>query len=1088
MKLNWNSSSILRRIFAAALSIMITLMGSATCVFAQEPQQVIRVGLFQNPVEIILLVVSGFAILIAALLFLLHKMYKTLYTDALTGHPNYRALSRDAVRLIGNHPEQYALVYMDIRRFKVINDTFGYAAGDSVLKKTADALLDFIGRSERVARLHSDVFVMLLHCDEQTTLPVRLELLSGRLSQLTFAPSDKIKPLYKAGIYPLNKDFGDLEVAFDRAHYAKDSITHLFSNTFVFYNDVIHIRALQEKELEDSMYTALNNGEFVPYYQPKVNALTEKVIGAEALVRWIHPEKGCLPPSEFIPFYEKNGFIVNIDLSIFEHVCCDMSQWIQADTQVVPISVNLSRRNIQNKELPHKLKEIADRHHVPSNLIELEITETEELEDLEAAVVFVENLRAYGFKISIDDYGTGYSSISFLQRLPMDALKLDRKFILNAMQSDKAEDIMRYLVSTMQKNGIRILCEGIETEKQRDFIIGLNCRFIQGFLYSPPLSQMEFESYLQDHGMELPSCLDDIPLIDFENNRLTGVEDFLTRTIPSWVMVCIVAQGYPIIYTSPNLFVELGYSQLEFKIATKGQYVNAVHPDDLPQTLALLEQWDSKQDITLQYRLRRKDGSYLWVREVNKHVLTVDGREALLGICTNITDIITMEQEKLTSPDAGIERAKLELALSLTGQTVLEYNIRTRIISLCGGSPTYGIEDGTVLDSVEDLFESGLIYGEDAKKLPGTIEELMLQAMPVSYEIRVRTQDSEPMYHWRRITLRLISDKHGQPTCVVGVIESIDQQKRFEYAFQQEAQYRAAFTESSLMAYEINLSQDTIQRISGSRGFRLDEVCRSTAHPYRYSESLVLAVQLLVADEDRELFLQALSREGLMELYQSSVFQKELEYRRYTWDNQVIWTSVLVYLLMDQLSGEVVAYAYHRDINERKMAEKELIEQAERDPLTDVLNRVTAEHRIQELLSQPGTPSRVQAFLMLDLNRFKAINDTYGHLIGDKCLIRLAQILKENIQPEDIVARMGGDEFSLFLVDRPDEGAVRNIAEKTAREFTAIAYELDIDLPTSVSIGIALAPRHGTDFESLYCHADKEMYLAKSNSNKAAED
>ena len=472
--------------------------------------------LYLHPLETVLFMAFVFLALMVALSILFYHRLKSarqiariLYTDTLTGHPNYRALLQESARLIGGHPERYALVYMDIYRFKVINDTFGYEAGDRVLAATSDMLKNFVQADERFARVHADIFVLLVRYAGQKELKERLTGLFNRLGQLCSEGARKITPLFCGGVYPLARDFGNLDRACDRANYAKSSIRRFFSSTFVFYDDVMRSQVLEEKELEGSMLSALSRGEFVPFYQPKVNAITERVVGAEALVRWMHPEKGCLAPSEFIPFYEKNGFIVKIDLAIFEQVCCDMRQWKDRGSPMIPVSVNFSRRHMLNRELPEKLKEIVDRHQIPSRFLDIEITETEELENVDMAVDFVSALKKYGFSVSIDDYGTGYSSISFLQQLPLDTLKLDRAFILNAMKTAKARDVMRYLVTAMHNNNVRIMCEGVETREQRDFVLSLNCRFVQGYFYSEPLSRKNFEVYLLKYGIETPGqpCL-----------------------------------------------------------------------------------------------------------------------------------------------------------------------------------------------------------------------------------------------------------------------------------------------------------------------------------------------------------------------------------------------------------------------------------------------------------------------------------------------------------------------------------------------------------------------------------------------------
>lgn len=1162
--------------------------------------------LYSSPVESIILVCGIFLLLFLVLFTLLYlllksakSMTKTLYIDALTGHPNYQALSKEATNLIEKKPGGYALIYLDIHHFKAINDTFGYETGDRVLIATAAVLKEFIASDERVARIYADTFVLLLRYASKSSFEHRLDSLSQKLRNFFFEGKDNINPLFCGGVYPLPHNFDDLDKACDRANYAKDSISQYFSNTFAFYDDVMRNRVLAEKELEGSMHSALAKGEFVPYYQPKLNTITEKVVGAEALVRWIHPEKGLISPAEFLPFYEKNGFVVNIDLSIFEQVCRDMHDWLERGNEGMPVSVNFSRLHMRNPNLPQQLKGIADRYQIPTNFLEVEVTETEELENVEIAVDFVLALKAYGFRVSIDDYGTGYSSISFLQQLPLDSLKLDRKFILNAMKTDRARDVMRYLVAAMQKNEIRVVCEGVETKAQRDFIVSLDCRFIQGFFYSMPLPLVEFEDYLGKWGIEDSESLNFIPITNFELNRWSGAEDFLTKAIPSWIISCFTTEGHPIHYISPSFLEDMGYSALELKTFTNGFYTNLIHQEDLPHVLEQLMLYkDSAKTLSLRYRIRKKNGDYLWLQEVNKRILIDDGHEAVLGVCTDITNIVNLQNEKsrlidtipggvgellltdngpiiqqateffyeilghtkeemaalgnnllhiiyeqdlpeaeesvnllieqsLTSCEyifriwhqdkslhwislrgtisfsqpnlqatvivynndqemqeklsAEVASTKLELALALTEQVVFEYDIQTEKIHSMSGFPMCGLPKGKAVNIKRELIENHFIHPDDACKLLEVHKKVAAGETRISHELRVRSKLSDPnsSFIWLHVTLSTIFDDDGIPVRAVGVVEDIDRRKHFEYAFLQEAQYRKAFTESSLMAYEINLSKNIIQRITGSRGFRLEEMFVHLENPNRYSEALPAAATALVAPDDYELFINELSLHNLSQLYRKGIFEKELEYRRQTLDGKELWTSVLLYLFLEQLTGDVMGYAYHRDIHARKEAERGLMDQAARDPLTNLFNRTTAEQMVQSFLLHSTDPHRVQAFLMLDLDHFKEINDTYGHLTGDKCLMKLASLITEQVREKDIVARMGGDEFAILLKDLPNEDKAIQIAEKLALVVEQIGIELNLGLKTGVSIGLAISPRHGTNFEQLYLHADKAMYKAK---------
>lgn len=896
------------------------------------------------------------------------KLQNTLYLDPLTGSPNYTALTREAPDLIKNSQQPYAILYMDIYQFKAINDTLGYHTGDRMLKETAHLLETTLNPQERFARIYADIFVLLLQYTRQEQLQNRLDNLFSQLQEIP-NPGDTIKPLFRGGVYLLPPNFHNIDKACDLANYAKCSITRHLSGTCKFYDDAMGRRIHIEKQLESDIEPALKHRQFIPYYQPKIDAITGKTAGAEALVRWQHPQRGLLNPGDFLPFYEKIGFIVNIDLSIFPQVCQDLQRWIAEGNRVVPVSVNFSRRHMQDAHFAAKLKAIADEYAIPANLLEVEITETQELENVEVAINFVDALKAYGFRVSIDDYGTGYSSISFLQQLPLDALKLDRKFILNAMKSDRARDIMGHIVAAMQRNAIQVICEGVETEEQRDFVRSLNCRYIQGFFYSRPMPAQQFEAWFTEKG--------------------------------------------------------------------------------------------------------------------------IDKGENLRSISTNINYIVTLQEEKdwliekevQAKQEAEMEKAKLQLALISTGQAVFEYDIESRTLHSHSNFEAFGVRTNEILKIPEDLQKGNFVHPQDIEKVQNGHQRLMAGEERIYYEMRILVRRYEPdaPYNWIRVTLSTITDVNRKPTGAIGVIEDINRQKDFERAFLQESQYRKAFTESSLMAYEMNLTRDTIQRITGSRGFRLEGLWDKMEGSTRYSKLLPLAVKFLVAPEDREQFEEEMSVESLLRLYREGGRERELEYRRITLEGQCLWNAVLVYLGLDQLTGDVIGYAYHRDIQERKEAEQGLIEQAARDPLTGALNRAAAEQVIQEYLRTGRKKDCTQAFLMMDVDQFKKINDTCGHLTGDKCLVSLVKVLKKTLRGDDIIVRMGGDEFAVLLKNLPHEQKAVSIARKLLEGVTEIGPELGMELPTTVSIGIAMAPWAEVDFEYLYHCADKAMYKAKKS-------
>ncbi len=279
----------------------------------------------------------------------------------------------------------------------------------------------------------------------------------------------------------------------DRANTARKTIKGGHKNSFAFYDKEMHKKILKEKEIENSMVDALNNGEFIVYFQPKYSLSDYQIIGAEALVRWDNPQKGLIPPIEFIPVFERNGFIVNIDFYVFEEVCKKIREWMDEGQKVVPISVNLSRMHFVNSNFIEEFKLIVDKYKIPTRLIELELTETAVLDNIEGLLDTMNNLKEKGFVISMDDFGTGYSSLNLLKELPVDILKLDRAFFTEKDESNNEKIVISNVIKMAKELKMKVISEGVETISQVEFLKQIGCDMVQGYLFSKPMPVKEFE-------------------------------------------------------------------------------------------------------------------------------------------------------------------------------------------------------------------------------------------------------------------------------------------------------------------------------------------------------------------------------------------------------------------------------------------------------------------------------------------------------------------------------------------------------------------------------------------------------------------
>lgn len=418
------------------------------------------------------------------------RIRELLCFDKLTGLWNLSKLVEEGEKRLSRH--RFALVYIDIDDFKYINDMCGYAGGDEVLKALAARLTAFVKVSaeEIVAKIAADHFVLLLRYNGQQAFDERIKALDALLSSIGYSAA-RGNVVFSCGICIVNG--GDTLVeALDHAHYAKDSRRRAHYNTYTYFNDSIMKNIREEKKLEEGMAGALERGDFVPYFQPKVDMVTGELVGAEALVRWLHPDRGLIPPSAFIPLFERNGFIVKIDFRVYEETCRFLRELMDSGRRVVPTSCNFSRIHFLDPAFPDRLYAVVRRYGVPAHLIDIELTETIAMVNTAMTIQQVTRLRELGFLISIDDFGTGYSSLSLLCKLDMDMLKLDKVFLDQAQNSPCNRELIEGLIQMAGRLGITVLCEGVETEDQAAFLKGIGCTLAQGYLYDRPLPKDGF--------------------------------------------------------------------------------------------------------------------------------------------------------------------------------------------------------------------------------------------------------------------------------------------------------------------------------------------------------------------------------------------------------------------------------------------------------------------------------------------------------------------------------------------------------------------------------------------------------------------
>lgn len=423
-------------------------------------------------------------------------MVNLLQYDRLTGIYSKEFFYQRVKDILMRHPEQrYDIICSDIENFKLVNDVFGVSAGDQLLKNVAELYTDFMKDWGICGRLNADQFMCLLeHRWEYTD-----EMFINANAHIN-SPANIKNVVMKWGIYHIEDRTISVEQMCDRALLAAKSIKGQYGKYFATYDDKLRSSLLREQAISDSMETALAKRQFEIYIQPKYRIIDDKLSGAEALIRWNHPEWGFQSPAQFIPIFERNGFITNLDQFVWDETCAALRDWDDRGYPGISVSVNVSRADIYNADLINILLGITGKYGLDPSRLHLEITESAYTEDPEQIIDTVRSLRELGFLIEMDDFGSGYSSLNMLNQMELDILKLDMKFIQSETAKPVKEGILRFIMDLARWMDLAVVAEGVETKEQLERLREAGCDYAQGYYYAKPMPRADFERLLEQSG------------------------------------------------------------------------------------------------------------------------------------------------------------------------------------------------------------------------------------------------------------------------------------------------------------------------------------------------------------------------------------------------------------------------------------------------------------------------------------------------------------------------------------------------------------------------------------------------------------
>ena len=428
--------------------------------------------------------------------------------DILTGLQNRFSLEdrlEQALAIANREQSMVALFFIDLDRFKNINDSLGHHAGDKLLIEVADRLKNSVRDSDIVARIGGDEFVIVLTgMKDSTQAAVIAETLLRQISKPYLIDKHTLETSPSIGISIYPDDGSSADDLMRNSDIAMYHAKEQGRNTYHFFADSMLIAAQDRLKFEAELRQALHNEEFELYYQPQVDVKKQCISSVEALIRWTHPERGMIPPTEFIPIAEETGFIHELGEWVFNEVCKQLATWHKQGIFKIKMAINLSAKQLHSRELGNVVSTMLTMYNLQSQDLELEITETAAMTDPEIAVQQLDALRDLGVALAIDDFGTGYSSLAYLKRLPIQTLKLDRTFVRDIEHDQNDLEITAATISLAHNLGLKVVAEGVESEGQVNFLVAHQFDYLQGYYFSKPLPAVEATRYLSEkHSFSL---------------------------------------------------------------------------------------------------------------------------------------------------------------------------------------------------------------------------------------------------------------------------------------------------------------------------------------------------------------------------------------------------------------------------------------------------------------------------------------------------------------------------------------------------------------------------------------------------------
>ena len=695
--------------------------------------------------------------------------------DAATGLLGKEAFFDEAAAYLRHSgARDVSIVCFDVDHFKLFNDLHGLDCGDELLRYLGRALaLRFSpDGAQPLARLAADTFALC-------ATGIRPERVERILVDISSECPNGIDAIVRAGVYRIEDPASPVSIMCDRAVIALRTVKGSYFDRVALYDPGMREALVLEREVVAGIESALREDRIELFLQPKCNIRTGKIVGAEALARWRHPERGIVAPGEFIPLIERNGLVRSLDLRVWEKTAAWIRGLIDEGVQPVPVSVNVSRADIYLVDVAAELHALVERYGIEPSLIEVEITESAYSERPDRIVAAFDELAERGFTVLMDDFGSGYSSLNMLKDINVDVLKIDMRFL--DRDDRRSKDIMESVIRMARWLDLPVIAEGVETREQVNFLLDVGCSYAQGYYYARPMEAAAFEALLTDGSkVQHEQCaLQDArrPILDFR--------DLLhENTISDRMLSSIIGSVALYSYADGDLRLIRGNEAYRRLIATLGEGVNGaeeggsllpfVHDEDRDALVAAAEETGrSCPDDGVEVVVRRMgtNGCH-WHKMRLFHLNTTNGSATVYGSVTDVTERMEYMEALRKSEQ------RFEMTLEASGTVVFELDIPTRTARYSEFlQQAFGLAE-TVANAPEGFIEQGTVAEESIEDFRAIYRDLYAGAPRTSAVVRAIMGDGSRA--WNRVTLLAMPNEAGAPVKAVGLVENVTRETEMD--------------------------------------------------------------------------------------------------------------------------------------------------------------------------------------------------------------------------------------------------------------------------------------------------------------------